>query len=149
MGGTVRVQTLPDGSTQWSVGAFVGTFRQLAPGAVYIGVAGASEVFVPGLSKAFDDEIERAGRITIFANLLEASRITGEARDGWANWMKSAKSRTSAVCLVKSKIVEMGVSLITLFSGSDVKSTSDVAAFEAAMRQAAPGARLPQIRKSA
>ena len=141
--------SLPDGSVQWTAGSSTLTFRQLASGVVYIASAGASDVFIPEIARALDDEIARNGRILVFANLLEATRIAGEARDGWSEWSKRTKGHTKGLCLVRSKFVEMALSLIAMLSGSEVKTCSDVAFFENAMRNQAPGAKLPYIRKTA
>jgi hypothetical protein len=149
MSSEVRSQALPDGSTQWTAGSFVAVFRQLAPGVIYVASAGNVDLFVAAMGRSLDEEIARTGRIRIFANLLEATRISGEARDAWAAWSKTAKSQKSCLCLVRSKLVDMGVSLIGYVSGSDLKSTSDIGAFENAMRLAAPGVRVPDVKKPA
>jgi hypothetical protein len=106
-------------------------------------------VFIPQLAKVLDDDIARAGHITVFANLLQATRLVGEAREGWATWSKKTKAYVSSHCLVRSKLVEMGLSLITMFSGNNLRSTNDPVAFEAAMKRAAPDATLPPIRSVA
>ena len=143
-------QRLPDGSTQWTLdnGATI-TLRKLAPGVMYFAVTGSITEFMEECAKALDDEIAREGRITVFANLAEASRMAGEARDAWSAWSKKTNASTTPYCLVRSKIMEMALSLISMFSGASLKVFSDPQPFIDAMKRAAPSVRLPEIKRVA
>jgi hypothetical protein len=144
----VRTQQLPDETTQWTVGSTVSSFRRLSPGVVYVASSGP-QVFIPELAEAMEREIAQHGSAVIFVNMLEAKRLDGEARDNWATWSKRIKDKAKAHFLVRSKLVEMGLSLIAMIGGADMRNYSDPARFEAAMREAAPNAILPQIKKVA
>ena len=146
----VAVQKLPDGTTQWSVDGFVATLRILAPGVVYSSAVGSGDqVFIPELAAGMAEQITAHGRVLVFVNLLGSARLGGTARDRWAEWAKKHKQHSSAHFLVRSKLVEMGISLIALFSGADLRSYGDMDRFLAAMRQAAPNAVLPKLRSAA
>jgi hypothetical protein len=136
---------------RWSVGgnAASATLHQLGPGVVYIQSSGGELVFIPELADALEAEITAHGRVVLFVNLLEATRLSGEARDRWSVWTKKHKQHSSAHCLVRSKLVDMALSLVAMFSASDLRSYSDIERFMAAMQQVAPNARLPKLRKVA
>jgi hypothetical protein len=144
----VRTQQLPDETTQWTVGSTVSSFRRLCPGVVYI-VSSGPQIFIPQLAEAMEREVAQHGSAAIFVNMLEAKRMDGDARDNWATWTKRIKDKSKAHFLVRSKLVEMGLSLIAMLSGADLRNYSDSARFEAAMREAAPNAILPRITKVA
>jgi hypothetical protein len=141
----VTTQRLADGTMQWSLGEFVTVMRVLSAGVVYCASAG-DQVFIPEFAQALAAEIETHGHVVIFVNMLEAARLSGSARDSWAAWAKKHKQGTSAHFLVRSKLVDMGLSLIAMFSGADMRSYSDAERFLAAMREAAPQATLPKLR---
>jgi hypothetical protein len=143
-------ETLPDGSTQWKLenGATV-TLRKLAPGVMYFAAAGSITHFIDEAAKALDAEIAKEGRITVFANLFETSRMASDVRDAWAAWSKKSQAHTLPFCLVRSKIMEMAMSLISMFSGANLKVFSDPQPFVNAMKNAAPRVKLPEIRQVA
>jgi len=141
------MQKLSDGTLQWTVGTIVISLRHLNPGVIYIAVTGQGEqVFLQELADIMETELATHGRLVVFANMAEANRFGAAARDAWAAWSKKHKQGLSAHCLVRSKLVEMGLSLVTMFSGSDLKSYSESERFLAAMRQVAPSATLPKLR---
>ncbi len=143
-------QKLPDGSTQWTLenGATV-TLRRLAPGVMYFAAAGSITQFVEDAAAALDAEIAREGRITVFANLYETSRMASDVRDAWGAWSKKTKASTAPYCLVRSKLMEMAMSLISMFSGANLKVFSDPQPFVDAMKRAAPQVKLPEIKRVA
>jgi hypothetical protein len=147
---SVTKQKLSDGTTQWSVGGFVTTMRILAPGVIYATAASSGEqVFIPEVTEVMEAEIAAHGHIIIFVNLLEAARFGGDARESWGAWAKKQKQHASAHFLVRSKLVDMGISLIAMFSGADLRSYSNIEPFVAAMQRAAPNAVMPKLQKVA
>ena len=147
---SVTKQKLADGTTQWSVGGFVTTIRTIAPGVVYCTAASSGEqVFIPEVVEMMEAEIAAHGHLVVFVNLLDAVRFSGPARESWAAWAKKQKQHASAHFLVRSKLVDMALSLIAMFSGADLRSYADMERFLAAMRQAAPHAVLPKLRNVA
>src|SRR4051794_7523776 len=107
----VTTQTLLDGTMQWSVGGLVATLRQLAPGVVYVTSSAGEQEFIPELAEALAAAIAKHGRVVLFVNLLDATRLSAQARDSWSAWGKKHKQQTFAHFLVRSKIVEMALSL--------------------------------------
>lgn len=144
---TVSTRKLADGTTRWDVGGFFATLRVLGPGVVYTTAVGSGEhIFIHELAQALEAELASHGRVVVFVNLLEAARFGGAARDSWSEWSKQHKRNMSARFLVRSRLVEMGLSLIAMFSGAELRSYTDDERFLAAMRLAAPNAVLPNLR---
>lgn len=65
-----------------------------------------------------DRELERAGTLTLFADLRESARMPAASREKIAQWMRRHQARllTSHV-LVQSKLIEMALSIITMLVG--------------------------------
>jgi hypothetical protein len=143
-------QKLPDGTLQWTTGQVVTSMRVLAPGVVYVASSGSgAQEFLPALAAALEAEAVRHGRITVFANLLDAPRMSTEARDQWAAWSKKLQPHVAGHCLVRSKLLEMALSLIAMFARSELRSYSELERFEAAIKAVAPDAVLPPRQKVA
>jgi hypothetical protein len=135
---------------QWTLdGGATVTLRRLAPGVMYFASSGSITVFIEEAAKALDAEIAREGRITVFANLYETARMASDVRDAWAAWSKKSKASTAPYCLVRSKLMEMAMSLISMFSGANLKVFSDPQPFLEAMKKAAPRVKLPEIKRVA
>jgi hypothetical protein len=116
---------------------------------MYFAAHGSITQFVEDAAKALDAEIAREGRITVFANLYETTRMASDVRDMWATWSKKSQDKTKPYCLVRSKIMEMAMSLISMFSGASMKTVSDPSEFAALMKRVAPQAKLPPITRAA
>ena len=93
-----------------------------------------------GLTAELDRELERAGQLTIFADLRESRRMPTKTRHMMAQWMRRHQARlnTSHV-LVHSKMMELAMSVVAmLVGGGMIKVYSKADVFLAAVRKAAP-----------
>jgi hypothetical protein len=87
-------------------------------------------------------EIEMAGSIALFIDAGEQSGLAGDARDRAANWMKSAAkgATVSSDLLIKSKLLEMAMSILTMLTGNskNMKYHSDARSYEKALARKGP-----------
>ena len=68
-----------------------------------------------------DRELERAGKLTVFADIRESPRMPAASREKIAKWMRRHQARLlPSHILVRSKLIEMAVSIITMLVGSGV-----------------------------
>ena len=66
-----------------------------------------------------DRELERAGTLTVFADLRESPRMPAASRERIAQWMRRHQVRLlRSHVLVQSKLIEMALSVITMLVGS-------------------------------
>lgn len=113
---------------------------------MYFAAAGSITQFIDEAAKMLDAEIAREGRITVFANLYETARMNADVRDAWAAWSKKTQANTLPYCLVRSKLMEMAMSLISMFSGANLRVSSNPRDFLEAMRRTVPHVKLPEIK---
>jgi hypothetical protein len=92
------------------------------------------------LLREFELELERSGMLTVFADLRESTRMGGETRDQTVAWMRKYQGRINAShVLVRSKLVEMAMSIVAmLVGGGIIKMYSRPQAFLDLLRQVAP-----------
>ncbi|MEO7037738.1 MAG: hypothetical protein ABI548_27475 [Polyangiaceae bacterium] len=85
-----------------------------------------------------DRELERAGSLTVFADVRESSRMPAASRELTAKWLKRHQARVHPChVLVRSKLMEMAVSILTmLVGGGMLKLHSKPDTFLEAMRKA-------------
>lgn len=138
-----------EGVYEWNGATYSVFLRRLAPCVFYSEPSGTIDEFIPELAQVFQDEIARGARIVVFTNMLELSRISSEAREAWTTWAKTVRLHVVGHCLVRSRFIEMVLSLMSLVGGGAQTGYRDPESFVEAMRRLAPGATLPQIRKSA
>jgi predicted trehalose synthase len=93
-----------------------------------------------GMTAELDGELERAGQLTVFADLRESPSLPAKSRDMIAKWMRRHQARLNpSHVLVRSKIMEMAMSIVAmLVGGGMVKVYSKADVFLAAVRKAAP-----------
>ena len=95
----------------------------LKPGFVLVSargeVAGAEDTSVEtALFVELDGELERAGTLTLFADLRESPRMPAASRKKIAQWTRRHQSRLlPSHALVQSKVMEMALSVITMLVG--------------------------------
>jgi hypothetical protein len=93
-------------------------------------------------------ELERAGTLTLFADLRQSPRLPAASRDTLAQWARRHQKRLlPSHVLVQSKLLEMAMSLITMLIGSGVlKIHTRPQAFLAMVKEVAPNlANLPSV----
>jgi hypothetical protein len=93
-----------------------------------------------GVLAELDREFERAGTLTLFADLRESARIPAVSRDKMAKWLRRHHARLlPSHVLVRSKLVEMALSIITMLVGSGLfKIYSNHEAFLGLVKKVAP-----------
>jgi hypothetical protein len=70
------------------------------------------------LLEEFDRELERAGSLTVFADLRESQRMSAPSREKIAKWTRRHQARLlPSHILVRSKFIEMALSIIAMLVG--------------------------------
>ncbi len=92
------------------------------------------------LLRELELELERSGMLTVFADLRESTRMGGESRETTVAWMRKYQGRINAShVLVRSKLMEMAMSIVAMLVGGGViKMYSRPQAFLDLLRQTAP-----------
>ncbi len=92
------------------------------------------------LTTELDRELERAGTLTVFADLRQSPRMPAKSRDLMAQWLRRHQARLSAShVLVHSKFMEMAMSIVAmLVGGGMVKVYSKPDVFLSLVRKVAP-----------
>lgn len=133
--------TLADGSIE--LGAPDASLRltRLRPGVLLLVQVGNDDDMTRAAFSDFEEEIRRAGRITVFADVRGIRRMTPELRDFALSWGRRNRDEIDrATILVGSKIVDMAISILAmLLGGGLIKIVSDVQTFEDLVRKKVPG----------
>jgi hypothetical protein len=93
-------------------------------------------------------ELQRAGSLTLFADLRQSPRVPAASRDRLAQWARRHQGRLlPSHVLVQSKLLEMAMSLITMLVGSSVFEVhTRPQAFLALVQAVAPNlSKLPDV----
>lgn len=93
-------------------------------------------------------ELERAGTLTLFADLRQSPRVPAASRDTLAQWVRRHQTRLlPSHVLVQSKLLEMAMSLITMLVGRDLLQIhTRPQAFLALVKAVAPNlSKLPSV----
>lgn len=137
-----RVQ--PDGSV-----LFTGTDLRLRvallkPAFMLITVVGAAKSIEDraveyAVLRELDLELDRSGMLTIFCDLREMTRLAAESRDAFGSWGKRHQKRINAShVLIRSKLIEMATTLISVLAGGVLKTYTRPQVFLEAIRAVAP-----------
>jgi len=95
-----------------------------------------------------DHELERAGTFTMFADLRGSPRMPSASRERVAQWARRHQGRLlPSHVLVRSKLLDMALSIITMLVGSGLfKVHTNAQTFLALVKTAAPKLMaLPQV----
>lgn len=69
----------------------------------------------------FEKEMDRAGTLTLFADLRQSPRVPAPSREKLAEWAKRHRARIlPSHVLVQSKLMEMAVSIVSMLIGQRV-----------------------------
>ena len=92
------------------------------------------------LTTELDRELERAGTLTVFADLRQSPRMPAKSRDMIARWTRRHQARLNAShVLVHSKFMELAMSIVAmLVGGGMVKVYSKPDVFLNLVRKVAP-----------
>ena len=87
-----------------------------------------------------DREFERAGSLTLFADLRQSARMPAASREKFARWARRHQSRlVLSHVLVRSTLIEMALSIITMLVGGGLfKVHTNPKKFLALVKAAAP-----------
>jgi len=144
----MKREVTPDGTVLYLGEAGCAVLQRLARGVLLITAVGDFET--PSASetmKDFENELEVGGKLVLFINLLERKSVASSSRQSWSEWARKHRDRLRSHVLVRSKLVDMAISVIAMLAGGvSVKSYSNVADFEAAIAREVPGfRRLPPL----
>lgn len=121
-------QLQPDGSVLFSGTNLRVRIAVLKPGCVLATAAGeVLDARDAGAEDAvlaeLDAELERAGTLTLFADLRDSPRMPAKSREKIALWMRRHQARLApSHALVGSKLLEMALSIVTMLVGGGLLS---------------------------
>ena len=104
-------------------------------------IAGAEDVSAEAaLLAELDRELERAGTLTVFADLRNSPRLPAASREKIVHWARGHQARLlPSHVLVRSKTIEMAMSIIAmLVGGGRLKIHSSPQVFLDLVKQVAP-----------
>jgi hypothetical protein len=134
-----------DGSLMFLGAALRVRFVTLKPGFVLVTADGEALGELDrqaelALTTELDRELERAGTLTVFADLRQSPRMPAKSRDMIAQWLRRHQARLNAThVLVHSKFMEMAMSIVAmLVGGGMVKVYSKPDVFLSLVRKVAP-----------
>lgn len=132
--------TLADGSIELGAPDARLRLTRLRPGIVLLVQLGNDDDMTRALLGEFEEEIKRAGSLTVFADVRHIRRMSPEVRDYTLSWGRRNRSEVElATILVGSKLVGMAMSILAmLLGGGLIKIVSDVRTFEELVRRKVP-----------
>jgi hypothetical protein len=144
--GTERT-VLKDGSLCYRTSKFTTVITRLAPGFVLVTGLGYNDGHsAPLITAEMTLAIPEQGKLVAFVNLAGETGQASVARDWWAAWVKHNRPRLGSThILVRSKVMDMAISVLgMIIGGGNVKAYSNVASFEAMIKEHVPAfVRLP------
>lgn len=115
--GTVKSVSLKDGSTELVSDRGSARMRRLASGIALITCRGVfSEAFHPPMEDFVERSVEAAGPIIVFVDGWELHSVETGFRERWTEWFRKNRQRVRVHMLVRSKLLEMAISLVNLFA---------------------------------
>jgi hypothetical protein len=144
--GTER-NVLKDGSLCYRTSKFTQVITRLAPGFVLVTGVGYNDGHcAPLITAELTQAIPAQGKLITFVNLAGQTGQASVAREWWAAWVKEHRPQLGGThMLVRSKMMDMAISVLgMIIGGGMIKAHSNVAAFEAVIKEHVPGfGRLP------
>jgi hypothetical protein len=121
--------------------------HRLAPGVVYLtGIRNFDGPFEDGPMSDFDREIATHGSVELFFDIRQVERGSRKSREPWKEWATRNGKRHRSHLLVRSSLLHMAISVITLASGTVANSYVDEGLFLDALKQRVAGVRgLPAV----
>jgi hypothetical protein len=134
---------LGDGSLCFRTSKFTEVITWLAPALVLVtGIGYNDGRCTPLITQEMDRAIARGRKLTAFVDLSRQTGQASVAREWWVEWVK--KNRPDLVCshmFVRSRMMDMAISVLGMLVGGGVRGYSSSATFEAAIAEAVPGFR--------
>ncbi len=129
----------PDGTIVLSGDRCAAHIKRLAPGVMYMVYVGSGSAAVDSAAMSeYGKEVEAHGSLQLFCDLRGLTRIASETRENSKSWLKY-KGRLHSHLLIKSKLVEMALSVMAMILGTTFKAMTDEARFKAELAQHVPG----------
>jgi hypothetical protein len=136
---------MPDGAVLFTGRNIRFRVAVLKPGFLLVTVKGGAKgpedsAAERAMLREFDVELERSGMLTTFVDLREATRMGSESRDLIVAWRRQRQGRINAShVLVRSKLIEMAVSIVAMLDGGGlIKTYSSPQVFLKLLRDTAP-----------
>jgi hypothetical protein len=131
---------LPDGSVELSAPEARLRITRLKPGVILLTQLGNDDDVTRAAFPEFEQEILRAGPLTVFADVRGIRRMSSDVRDFSLSWGRRHRDDVRhATILVGSKIVDMAMSILAmLLGGGLIKVVSDKPTFEDFIRKTCP-----------
>ncbi len=125
---------------------FTLVLKRLAPGKILLtGIGYEDGGTFDALTAELQAEADRApGGVTIYCDLWEETGMSPDSRERWGKWSRdTARPIVGTHILVRSKIVDMAISLIGLFVGGSgqIQSYADPQKLERVIARDVPGFR--------
>jgi hypothetical protein len=133
-------ETLPNGGLLLTSTSSRTVFRELRPAVVLIVAAGPGDQELNAeVLRQLSGAIERTGPLTIFADMSKLSSISLGSLDDSTKWVRENHASVAAGHLLVSHVaVSMVVAMIRAAFGGSVRSYTQQALFEAAIRDLVP-----------
>ncbi len=135
--------TLSDGTKCFRVSKFTQLVTPLAAGVVLVtGIGYNSGACAPLITEEIGRAIPTDGKLVSFVNLSQQTGQASVTREWWAAWVKEHRPQLEgAHMLVRSRLMDMAISVLGMMLGGVIHSYSEPAAFEAAIRERVPSFR--------
>jgi hypothetical protein len=137
---------LPDG-LRFSDERGSASVRRLQPGVLLFHYVGhLRQIFYDPLIEETEAELERQKgqrKLVILADCYDLQSVETAFRERWSDWLKRHEDNVQIVFgLIKSKLIDMAVSIMTLVSRNhQIRTFSSIPAFEAAIAREVPSLR--------
>lgn len=138
-----RRSQLVDGSLCLRTSKFTQVITQLAPGVMLVtGIGYNSGECAPLVTDELSRAIPSAGQLSAFVNLSEQTGQASIAREWWAEWSKQNRAQlTTTHMFVRSKMMDMAISVLVMLGSEMVRTHSNRTTFEAAIAERVRGFR--------
>jgi hypothetical protein len=125
--------------TKWSIARSSLTVTEVSRDVMLLKMSGFHEdaKLVQDFSSWFDAHTDASQQVHMFWDTEETTGYKTHCREALQQWERQAAPRiASSIVLVRSKLMEMALSIANLVNGSRHKATTDRRKFEAMLAQA-------------
>ncbi len=132
---------LLDGSLCFRTTKFTQVVTRLAQGRMLVtGIGYNDGRCAPLITAEMARAIPKSGKLFAFVNLSAQSGQASIAREWWADWVKANRVQLEPThMLVRSRMMDMAISVLGMLLGGGIKTYSEQAPFEAAIAEVVPG----------
>lgn len=135
----MKQTTATDGATIFSDDGLTTRIERLAPGVILGTSVGTSNQSVDAaVLSVLEREIAKCGTITVFFDGRRMKYMSSGSKDVAGQWGKKFKGRVELHVLIKSKVLEMALSILSMVVGTTVHFYSNELAFVRAVAKVVP-----------